>query len=157
LKKSFNWQLSASEQNLHDLDSGTHFWHMSRHTGLLQMIPSRANAQTSGRLGHSGEGSISIRPRIQAGLYSGSLCLVRINTVLNSKPATFTIDREEDTNNVLTSVKRPEGLCAQRIVSVAEKRAASDLLYDELEILGHDHLYEDALHEVFELLAESQP
>jgi hypothetical protein len=46
------------------------------------------------------------------------------------------------------------GTLPQRNVNVATPQDASILLHDELEIIGRDHLYEAALHEVFEMLAE---
>jgi len=38
-------------------------------------------------------------------------------------------------------------------VNVAATHKETELLNDELEIMGHDHLYEQTLHEVSDLLA----
>lgn len=153
LKKSFNWQFNGTDSSHHDPASGSHSWFMSRHTGYLQLTPT-PDTDEPGDLGHSGQGSIAIRPRTQPGLEPGSLCLIRLNSVLDGQRVTFTINRERDAELVLTSVDMPEGTRSQRAVSMAAMQHTSVLLHDELEILGRDHLYEDALHEVFELLAE---
>jgi hypothetical protein len=39
------------------------------------------------------------------------------------------------------------------VVNVASIYKEIQLLSDELEIMGHDYLYEQVLHEVFDLLA----
>lgn len=154
LKNSLNWQVNGSEENLHDPETGTHIWNIVRNTGPLHMdLPGK---ETTTKLGHSGQGSIHIRPRVQSGIQPGSLCLVRLSSTVENKRATFTINREDETDNVLTSAQLPEegGALPQRNVNVATPQDASVLLHDELEIIGRDHLYEAALHEVFEMLAE---
>jgi glucose-6-phosphate dehydrogenase assembly protein OpcA len=154
LKKSFNWELGPGEESSHDPETGTHYWHMSRHTGLLRLHPVTTAAQPTGRLSRSGQGSITIRPRVQADIQPGALCLVRLYSLANNKHVTFTINREENADHVLTSIEQAEGTRHQRAVSIAVKQEVSELLTEELEILGHDQLYEGTLHEVFELLAD---
>ncbi|GHO95558.1 glucose-6-phosphate dehydrogenase [Reticulibacter mediterranei] len=154
LKNSLNWKVNGSEENLHDPETGTHIWNIVRNTGPLHI--DLATKETTTKLGHSGRGSIQIRPRVQSGIQPGSLCLVRLSSTIDNKRATFTINREDETDNVLTSAHLPEegGTLPQRTVNVATPQDASVLLHDELEIIGRDHLYEAALHEVFEMLAE---
>jgi hypothetical protein len=72
--------------------------------------------------------------------------------MVDNKRATFTIDREDDPDHVLTSVELAEGTRPQRTVSMAATQNASELLHDELEIMGHDSLYEQTLQEVLALL-----
>ncbi len=82
----------------------------------------------------------------------GSLYLVRLISNMENKQATFTISREDDPNHVLTSVELSQETRSQRTVNLAEVRNESDLLHDELEILGHDYLFEQTLQEVAEML-----
>jgi glucose-6-phosphate dehydrogenase assembly protein OpcA len=154
LKNSLSWKVSGGEENLHDPINGTHLWNIERQTGPLQWEPT-STGQTV-KLGHSGQGSIHIQPRIQSGLQPGSLCLIRLSSIVENKRATFTINREGGSDHVLTSANVPEEERAlpQRTVSITEPNNISLLVHDELEIIGRDHLYEAALHEVFELLAE---
>ncbi len=156
LKNSLSWKVNGGEENLHDPASGTHLWNIVRQTGPLQWDPATNSASQTVKLGHSGQGSIQIRPRIQSGLTPGSLCLIRLSSVVENKRATFTINREGGSDHVLTSATVPEEerTQPQRTVNITEPNNISLLLHDELEIIGRDHLYEAALHEVFELLAE---
>lgn len=156
LKNSLNWKVNGGGENLHDPATGTHIWNIVRQTGPLQMDSTLASIDQASRLAHSGQGSIQVRPRVQSGVEPGSLCLVRLSSIVENKRAIFTIDREDEADTVLTSAHLPEeeNTLPQRTVSVAASQDASVLLHDELEIIGRDHLYEAALHEVFELLAE---
>ena len=83
----------------------------------------------------------------------GSICLVRLTSVADGKRATFTINREGHPDLVLTSVKLSDEVRPQRTVSLAAAHKESELLHDELEIVGHDHLFEQTLEELTELLA----
>jgi hypothetical protein len=83
----------------------------------------------------------------------GSLCLVRITGTANGKRAVFTINREDNPDHVLTSVALEQETRPQRTVSTVATRKVSTLLHDELEIISRDHLYEDTLQEVRELLS----
>jgi hypothetical protein len=85
-------------------------------------------------------------------LQPGSICLIRLVSTIDEKNATFTINREADSENVLTSVEMAGGTRPQRTVSIAATHKESELLHDELEIMGRDHVYEQMLQEVFELL-----
>jgi glucose-6-phosphate dehydrogenase assembly protein OpcA len=156
LKNSLSWKVNGGEENLHDPVNGTHLWNIVRQTGPLQWDPVTNSAGQTVKLGHSGQGSIHIQPRIQSGLAPGSLCLIRLSSIVENKRATFTINREGGSDHVFTSASVPEEERAlpQRTVSITEPNNISLLLHDELEIIGRDHLYEAALHEVFELLAE---
>ena len=71
---------------------------------------------------------------------------------IEGNQATFTIDREGDPDHVLTSVELSHGVRPQRAVNLASTRNESELLYDELEIMGHDRLFEQTLQEVVDLL-----
>jgi hypothetical protein len=75
-----------------------------------------------------------------------------LSSMVDNKRATFTIDREEDADHVLTSVELAQGMRPQRTVNLAATQDASELVHDELEIMGHDHLYEQTLQEVSALL-----
>jgi hypothetical protein len=96
---------------------------------------------------------ISIRPRVQAELHSGTICLIRLTSTFDGKRAIFMIDRGDDDEHVITSVEVPDNPHLQRVVNVASIYNETQLLSDELEIMGHDHLYEQTLQEVFELLS----
>lgn len=151
LLKSLNWQIdTANERNQHHPETGEHAWFTSHTTGKLQL------PGTDELLVHSGRGSITIRPRVEPALTPGSLCLVRILSAVDDKHATFAIDRADGAEHAITSVELPEGTRHQRTVSLGQSssRIASTLLHDELEILGHDRLFEAALNEVYRLLVE---
>lgn len=95
--------------------------------------------------------NIDIRPRTQSDIQPGSLCLIRLTSTLDDHQAIFSVDRGDDADHVLTQVELPEANRPQRAVSMATTHPVSDLLHDELEILGHDHSYEDTLHEMYTL------
>ena len=96
--------------------------------------------------------SIDIRPQVQSHMRPGSICLVRLTSNVEGKQATFTINREGDPDHVLTSVELSRETRPQRTVSLAAAHDESELLHDELEITGHDYLFEETLQEVAELL-----
>ena len=154
LKTSLGWQYSTSNANAeHDPATGTHYWQLTRArapTGPLSSRP--AGTGRTGKLGIPASGSISVRPRVQSDMRPGSLCLVRLTSMVDNKRATFTIGREDDPDHVLTSVELAQGVRPQRTVSIAATYDASELIHDELEIVGHDHLYEQTLQEVSTLL-----
>ena len=97
--------------------------------------------------------SIDIRPQVQSNMRPGSICLVRLISSVEGKKATFTINREGDPDLVLTSVELSHETRPQRTVSLAAEHKESELLHDELEILGHDYPFEQTLEEMAELLA----
>ena len=55
----------------------------------------------------------------------------------------------------MTSVELSEA-GSRRSVSLATVQNESELLHEELEILGHDYLFEQTLKEVTEMLGEEQ-
>jgi Glucose-6-phosphate dehydrogenase subunit len=154
LKTSLGWQYSASDAHAeHDPATGTHYWQLTRAratTGPLSTRPSGSGK--TGKLSMPASGSISIRPRVQPDMRPGALCLVRLTSMVDNKRATFTIDREDDPDHVLTSVELAQGMRPQRTVSLAATHDASELVHDELDIMGHDYLYEQTLQEVSTLL-----
>ena len=77
---------------------------------------------------------------------------MRLISSVEDKLATFTSNREGDPDHVLTSVELSRETRPQRTVSLAAARKESDLLHDELDITGHDYLFEQTLQEVAELL-----
>ncbi|HLZ63615.1 MAG TPA: glucose-6-phosphate dehydrogenase assembly protein OpcA [Ktedonosporobacter sp.] len=168
LKTRLGWSLAPdSQQDEHDPDRGIHAWYMlrPRTTGSLTRTTGPLTAQTgslgTGKTGKLGTllkgpvGKLHIRPRLQPSLRPGSICLVRLTSAISGKQATFTINREDDSDHVLTSVELAERTRPQRTVSMAATHKESELLHDELEIMGRDHLYEETLQEVFDLLTES--
>jgi hypothetical protein len=86
----------------------------------------------------------------------GSICLVRLISNLENKQATFTIGLDDEMKLFLTSVELSYETDSRRSVSLAGVQNESELLHDELEILGHDYLFEQMLKEVTEMLGEEQ-
>jgi hypothetical protein len=156
LKTRLGWQYSADGTNAeHDPATGTHYWQMLRARATTVPLTTRSTTSGTGKTGKLSMpliGSISVRPRVQPDLRPGSLCLVRLTSTVDNKRATFTINREDDPDHVLTSVELAEGTRPQRTVSLAATHDISELLHDELEIMGHDDLYEQTLQEVVALL-----
>jgi hypothetical protein len=127
--------------NLHDSVSGTYSWNLERKTDPL--------------LSKSGQTNISIRPHVQSDLLPGSLYLLRLTSTIDGKQkAIFTINHENDTNHVFTSIHLAEDTSSHRTVDVTDTWGVNSLLRDELEIIGHDYLYEEVLQSVFELLSQ---
>lgn len=152
LKTSLGWSLSSDyKQNSHDPSTGTHSWTMGRATGPLVGQPV-GSAKTT-KLGTIPHGSLYIRPKMQEHMRPGSVCLVRLISDIENKHATFQILSEDDPDHVSTSVELEQGIqVPSRAVSIAATHKESDLLHDELEIMGRDHLYEQTLREAFNLL-----
>jgi hypothetical protein len=107
----------------------------------------------TGKLGIADTGNISLRPRLQPDSAIGAVCLVRLDSVRDTKRATFSINRTDD-QHVSTLVELDQGARPPHTVSVASSQDESKLLQNELEIMGRDLLYEETLHEVFDLLEE---
>lgn len=153
LKTSLGWKLSPNaEHSIHIPETGTYSWRMIRHTS-----PLRSRSGATGKLGKPDStiyGKVDIRPRVVSDMPPGTLCLIRLISTIDNKRATFTINREDDPNLVLTSVDLPQGTRPQRTVSMTATREASELLHDELEIMGREQLYEETLQEVFDLLIQ---
>lgn len=150
LKARLGWTMVSKEYL--DTASGTYHWIMERTANpraTRSLTPIRSK---TGKLGNIA--SISIRPRVQTKMRPGSICLVRLVSKMENKQATFTISREDDLNNVLTSVELSHETRPKRTVSLAAENNEGELLRDELEILGHDYLFEQTLLEVAEMLSE---
>src|SRR5712691_6992318 len=149
LKARLGWSLVAnSTRSLHDTASGTYLWQMEHAAARMVSSPRRR----TGKLGTEQAASISIHPQVQSNMRPGSICLVRLTSSFEGKQATFTINREGDPDHVLTSVVLSRETRPQRTVSLAATDKESVLLQDELEITGHDHLFEETLQEVAELV-----
>jgi len=97
--------------------------------------------------------SISIRPLVNAEMRPGSICLVRLISNLEHKQAAFTISLDVEMKLFKTSVELSHETRPRRSVSLAGVHNESELLHDELEILGHDYHFEQTLKEVTEMLA----
>lgn len=157
LKTRLGWNLSAdTTRDTHDAETGTYTWHMLRATGSLTRSTGPLTRQTTGSLGkatrNTPQGILHIHPQVYSDMRPGSLCLVRLVSLVEGKRATFTIDREDDPDHVFTLVELAQGTRPQRTVSMTATHKESDLLHDELEITGRDYLYEETLQEVFALL-----
>ena len=134
LKTRLNLALAAErESNLHDSASGTYQW-------LLDLPTNKHQA------------TIQIQPHIQSDLRPGSIYLVRLTCNAADRRAIFTIKRDADTNYVLTSVESAQETRPIRTVNLPDRHAESELLRGELETMGHDQLFEQALSEVDMLL-----
>jgi glucose-6-phosphate dehydrogenase assembly protein OpcA len=153
LKARLGWSLASDHMhNIRDTPSGTYHWQME-HSAVLNATRTLSSSRArTGKLGTVQRASIDIRPQVQSNMRPGSICLVRLISSVEGKQATFTINREGDPDHVLTSVKLSQETRPQRTVSLAASRKESELLHDELEILGHDYLFEQTLEEMDELL-----
>jgi len=150
LKARLGWTMVSKEYL--DTASGTYHWIMERTANLRTTRSLTPIRSKTGKLGNTA--SISIRPRVQTEMRPGSICLVRLVSKMENKQATFTISREDDLNNVLTSVELSHETRPKRTVSLAAENNEGELLRDELEILGHDYPFEQTLLEVAEMLSE---
>jgi hypothetical protein len=79
---------------------------------------------------------------------------VVLSSALPDRSARFSINREDDPDHVLTSVELDHATRPPRTVVLPTTHKESELLHDELEIMGRDRQYENALREVGELLTE---
>ncbi len=150
LKARLGWSFDIDNtSNIHDTSSGSYHWAFTRATSQ-RLGPARSKTS---KLTATPQPSIDIRPQVQSQMRPGSICLVRLTSIVDGKRATFTINREGDPDLVLTSVKLSDEVRPQRTVSLAAAHKESELLHDELEIVGHDHLFEQTLEELTELLA----
>jgi glucose-6-phosphate dehydrogenase assembly protein OpcA len=153
LKARLGWSLASdSSENIHDTASGTYRW-------LMESIASQRTTRSlgsphgkTGKAGNAQMATIAIRPQVQSQMRPGSICLVRLISNVEGRQATFTVNREGDPDHVLTSVELSRETRPQRTVSLAAAHDESELLHDELEITGHDYLFEETLQEVAELL-----
>ena len=154
LKTRLGWQFSDDQFPADiNLITGTYHWQMSR-TGrpLTARTTTTLGTGRTGKLKALSYGMLDIRPRIEPDVPSGTLCLVRLSGSVDNKRAIFTINRGEDLDHVVTLVEIEQGTRPSRTVSMAAKQVVSELLHDELEIMGRDLTYEQALQEISELL-----
>jgi glucose-6-phosphate dehydrogenase assembly protein OpcA len=154
LQTRLGWQQSEDDfAGIHDTQTGNYSWHMTEREAS-SAISGPLIASQSGNLAMGTKGSIdiAIRPRIQAELHPGNICLVRLTSETNDTPAVFTLDRSDDDDHVITSVQIPGSNRPQGTVNIAATHKETILLSDELEIMGRDYLYEQTLHGVFSLL-----
>ena len=150
LKARLGWSFDThNTKNIHDTSSGSYHWAFTR--AASQRLGS--TRIRTGKLTAVPQPSIDIRPQVQSQMRPGSICLVRLTSVVDGKRATFTISREGDPDLILTSVKLSDEVRPQRSVGLAATHKESELLHDELEIVGHDLLFEQTLEELTELLA----
>ena len=153
LKARLGWSLVPdSPENIHDTASGTYRWLMESTANPRTTRTLGSSRSKSGKLTNAQLASIDIRPQVQSHMRPGSICLVRLTSNVEGKQATFTINREGDPDHVLTSVELSRETRPQRTVSLTADHNTSELLHDELEITGHDYLFEQTLQEVAELL-----
>jgi glucose-6-phosphate dehydrogenase assembly protein OpcA len=155
LKERLSWSLTTDTKDIYrDTTSGTYYWSMLRTINARatrSLTPTRVKTAPSGNTA-----SISIRPRVLAEMRPGSICLVRLISKLDNKQATFTISLDDEMKLFMTSVELSYETGSRRSVSLAGVRNESELLHEELEILGHDYHFEQTLKEVAEMLAEEQ-
>jgi glucose-6-phosphate dehydrogenase assembly protein OpcA len=156
LKARLGWQFLAEQfPATSDSTTGTYSWQMVRNARPSATRALSSGTGRTGKLRMPSIGTIDIRPRVEPDLPPGTLCLVRLSSSVENRRATFTINRGEDLNHVVTLVELPQGqgIRPQRTVSMAVTHDMSELLHDELEIMGRDYQYEETLQEVSELLA----
>jgi glucose-6-phosphate dehydrogenase assembly protein OpcA len=73
----------------------------------------------------------------------GHLALVTLESGTD-QPVSFTVRRSQDGQRIETSVTRDEAKSAQRVLGY-EGLSETELIGNELEILGHDRVYEQAV------------
>jgi len=151
LKERLGWSLAEDiSNNDFDTESGTYNWNMVR---LKNARSTRSLAPIRVKTTPGNVASISIRPRVHAEMRPGSICLVRLISNLEQKHATFTISLDNEMKLFKTSIELSHETRSRRSVSLASVHNESELLHDELEILGHDYHFEQTLREVTEMLA----
>lgn len=152
LKSRLGWALSENTAHNHrTTSSGSYHWEMVRPAG------SRGTRLLGPARGRSGPGAkIIIRPKVDPEVRPGSLALVRLTSTLDNKEAVFTISREDDPDNVSTTVRIGSELRQRRTVSLANTQREFELLHDELEITTHDYQFEQTLQELAILLDAEQ-
>ncbi len=153
LKTRLGWQISDNQaDNQVDDATGTYSWHMTARTPSQALTGPLTTSQTGGT-DMVKEIDIIVRPRPQAELRAGNICLIRLHGFLGGHQVTFSLDRDSDDDHVVTTVDFPGATRPPRTVSMGSTQREIDLLSRELGIMGRDHLYEETLHEVFSLLS----
>ncbi|MDQ2716931.1 MAG: glucose-6-phosphate dehydrogenase assembly protein OpcA [Chloroflexota bacterium] len=133
LKERLGWKFAANTGlNQVDTTSGTYHWHM--------LCPDNQAAQ------------IDIRPQVEPHMPPGSIYLLRLTSRVNQEQAQFVIDRESGPDHAQTSVSLKEDTGPQRVVRLTDQHRESTLLHAELQITGHDYLFEETLQEMAALL-----
>jgi hypothetical protein len=154
LKARLGWSLAEDTSNNHfDTDIGTYSWNMAR---LANQRSTRSLTPTRVKPTPDSIAIISIRPLVNAEMRPGSISLVRLVSNMDQRRATFTISLDYEMKLFMTSIDLSHEARPRRSVSLAAVNKESDLLYDELEILGHDHQFEQTLKEVTDMLAEER-
>jgi hypothetical protein len=158
LKNRLGWQLSTEpEDNQRDPASGTYGWYMTQRD-MSKVVTQPAANQVQHQLdtlpGNPLNGvQFIVRPREQENSEPGTICLVRLQSTAEGHEAAFTIERGDNDDIVITSAELPGSIHPPRTVNVAATHKESELLRNELEIMGRDHLYEETIQEVIALLA----
>ena len=80
----------------------------------------------------------------------GHLALVTLESA-SDQPVSFTVRRSEDGRRIETSVTRDEEKSSQRVIGY-EGLSETELIGKELEILGHDKVYEQAVLAASEII-----
>jgi glucose-6-phosphate dehydrogenase assembly protein OpcA len=158
LKNRLGWQLSTEpEDNQRDPASGTYGWYMTQRD-MSKVVTQPATNQVQHQLDTLPSNPLNgvqfiVRPREQENSEPGTICLVRLQSTAEGHEAAFTIERGDNDDIVITSAELPGSIHPPRTVNVAATHKESELLRNELEIMGRDHLYEETIQEVIALLA----
>jgi glucose-6-phosphate dehydrogenase assembly protein OpcA len=151
LKERLGWSLAEdTSNNSCDTDSGTYFWNMVRlasERSTRSLTPTRVKS-TPGNIA-----TISIRPLVNAEMRPGTISFVRLMSNVENKQATYTISLDDEMKLFMTLIELSHETRPRRSVSLAAVHSESELVHDELEILGHDYHFEQTLKEVTEMLA----
>jgi glucose-6-phosphate dehydrogenase assembly protein OpcA len=148
LKARLGWTLAGdTSKNVYDTASGTYTWYMDRSTS-----PRITRPLASGRGKAGKRANMHIYPQVYTDMPPGSICTVRLVSQVEDRQVTFSIEREDDPDHVVTSVELVGETRPQRTVSLGTTDPESQLLGHELEIMTRDLLYEQTLEEVEELL-----
>ncbi len=157
LKNRLGWQISPDpEDNQRDPASGTYGWYMTQRNMAKVIPPPLATVEhnLAGDLPYNplNEVQFIVRPRKQEHSEPGTICLVRLQSTAQWHEAAFTIERGNNDDIVVTSAELPGSILPPRTVNVAATHKESELLHNELEIMGRDRLYEETIQEVLALL-----
>lgn len=110
----------------------------------------RSNSSASVQLSAGGR-SISVEfEHTRRDIESGHLALVSLECGAQ-QPVSFTVRRSEDGQRIETSVTRDEAKSSQRVLGY-EGLGETELIGKELEILGHDRVYEQAVMAAGEII-----
>ncbi len=141
--------LQLSEVKLRDSESGSYRWQLER---TLTVNPTALLSATPRPRKKTQQTRLELIPRAHPELRPGAFWRVTLKSRIESKTATFTINRENDMEHVSTTVELSQETRPQRTVSLASNQEESLLLQDELEITGRDYSFEETLRELADLL-----